>query len=164
MLKKYFNKPVLFDYVVITVLIISVYILWHKGIISTPNNTNLISIATDIANISLTATGFILTLLTIIITFKGSSTVTKENYNPEEHSVFEAFINTSLYSETINILKGAIKSLIFVALLGYILKLSLNDRYFHVLFFYNIGGLFIIVSSLLRSLFILNKIIEWQNE
>ena len=60
----------------------------------------------DLANTGFTSAGFILTILTVIITFKSASRISKQNYQ-EDNTVFELFFASDLYFETVKILKTA---------------------------------------------------------
>jgi len=103
------------------------------------------------------------TLLTILITFKAGSKVNRAAPN-DDHNVFDLFFATGLYFETTKHLKNCIKSLIFVAVLGFALKLFLNIADLKFLFFSNVFGLIVLVLTLWRSILILTKIINLQKE
>lgn len=61
---------------------------------------------TDLITISLTLAGFILTLITVLITFKSSSKIKKLEVDSKE-PIFDLFFATSLYFETVRHLKIA---------------------------------------------------------
>jgi hypothetical protein len=61
-------------------------------------------------------------------------------------------------------LKNCIKSLIFISLLGFLLKIFLNNYFKYLLFFYNIIGIAIVIFTLWRCLLILGKILEMQEK
>lgn len=161
MIDRYFRRPLLWDYFFAITLSVIVIILYNKTYITLPKEEYIISIASDLSNISLTLAGFILTLLTVLITFKSGSKVTKESSN-EHDSLFELFFATDLYFQTVKHLKNCIKSLITITVLGYSLKLGLNQNYYFYIYFFNVFGLVIIVLTLSRSLLILTKIINMQ--
>src|SRR5690606_32803109 len=115
---------------------------------------DVISITTDVTTISLTLTGFILTLLTVLITFKTSSKAKKIEIESSE-SLFNLFFASGYYYETVKLLKNCIKSLIFIAIVGFSLKLFLLDKYKPYTFFFNIIGLCIILLTIWRCLLIL---------
>lgn len=160
MLDLYFKKPLFWDYLIGLIALTISYILVHYYIWVIPEESNA-SVSSDLANISLTSSGFILTLLTILITFKSGSNITKENYKKAE-SVFDLFFASALYFETVKHLKNCIKSLIIISIVGFSLKLGLIREFSHLMFFYNIFGLIIIVLTLWRCLLILSKILEMQ--
>ena len=162
MIDKYFRFPLILDYI-FGLIVISV-LLWFnfKGYYSLPEQGILLQISSDISNVSLTLAGFIMTLLTVLITYKMGTKVERnlENQNPR---VLDVFFSSDLYSRTLQILKGCIGSLIFISILGFILKSILRGGHINYLFFSNILGIIIIVTSLGRSLFILTKVVGFQD-
>lgn len=163
LLDSYFKKPVFWDYFVASLISFIIWKLYYNSIIKLPDESNFTSITSDIANIGLTSTGFILTLLTVLITFKSSSRITKKNISKAE-TIFEMFFVSGLYFETVKHLKNCIKSLIFISLLGFLLKIFLNNYFKYLLFFYNIIGIAIVIFTLWRCLLILGKILEMQEK
>lgn len=160
-LDEYFNRPIFWDYLVASVVTFSILMLFYSSFICTPKEEYIHAMSSDLANVGLTSAGFILTLLTVLITFKSGSSVSKQNL--QESSTFELFFETGLYKETVKHLKNCIKSLIFVSLIGYCMKLGLPKKEYSLLYFYNIFGLAIIVLTLFRCLLILTKILRLQN-
>lgn len=161
MLDRYFKKPIFWDYLLSSIVLAVVIFLHKKVIIHFPKDDYVMSIASDLSTISLTLAGFILTLLTVLITFK-STTKIDENEPHEKNTLFELFFGSALYFETVKHLKNCIKSLVFIAVFGFTIKLFANAESCKYIFFYNVFGLVIIVLTLLRSLLILGKIIEIQ--
>lgn len=160
-LDKYFKQPIFWDYLVSTILTIIFVVITNYNIINFPKIDRSISITSDLSNVGLTSAGFILTLLTVLITFKSNVKISKENYT-ENDSIFELFFASDLYSLTVKILKNCIKSLIFISVFGYILKIGLPQDKLKLTFFYNIFGLSIIAMTLWRCLLILTKILKMQ--
>ncbi|MCX2432830.1 hypothetical protein [Pedobacter sp. GR22-10] len=128
-----------------------------------PKTETNVSTTTDLATIALTLAGFVLTLLTVLITFKTGARLPNSGDN-EDVPLFDLFFSTGLYYRTTSLLKGCIKSLIFVAMLGFSLKLFLPEAYLKYIFFANVLGLIIIATTLWRSLLILTNIIKLQRE
>lgn len=160
-LDKYFKRPVFWDYFLVTILEIVLITLYAKGSLFLPTNELVYSMVSDFSNISLTSAGFILTLFTVLITFKSGSKITKANYT-EDNTVFELFFASDLYHETIRHLKNCVKSLIVVSIVGYTLKLSIYISYVKYIHFFNVGSVVIIALSLWRCLLILTKIVKIQ--
>lgn len=162
-LNKYFRRPLFWDYSLCFIIcILSIY-LYRKNKIILPTASESISVTTDVTTISLTLSGFILTLLTVLITFKSGSNIKKiENENSE--TVFNLFFASSYYFETIKHLKNCIKSLIFIAVIGFGIKLFINQNFRIYAFFFNEIGLTIIILTIWRCLLILNKILDFQKE
>ena len=163
MIDRYFRRPILYDYLLSSIICGILYYLYLKDHIALPNADNIVSTTTDLSTIALTIAGFILTLLTVLITFKTAAKI-PSNSNNEDVPLFDLFFATNLYFQTTDLLKSCIKSLIFVAVIGFSLKLLLREPYLKLLFFSNVLGLIIIVTTLLRSLLILTKIINLQKE
>ena len=152
----YFRKPVLWDYMIS--LIISVTLLYYfvKDKIFIPKDSDSYSLTGDISNVAFTLAGFILTILTVLITFKDS--IGERNDN-----VFAKFFNSNYYKPTVNYLKNCIKSIIVVAILGFFLKMFVIEECRNYLFFYNVFALIITFLSVWRCIIILSKILVLQN-
>ncbi|HEY1060087.1 MAG TPA: hypothetical protein VGE44_00280 [Daejeonella sp.] len=163
MIEKYFKRPLLYDYTLGFLLCALVRYLNLTCLIDLPSIDSTLSTTTDLATIALTLAGFVLTLLTVLITFKTGARIPNGKQN-EDIPLFDLFFSTNLYFKTIDLLKGCIKSLVFVAVLGFSLKLFVNVDYIKYIFFANILGLIIIVTTLWRSLLILTKIVGLQKE
>jgi len=161
MLDAYFKKPVFWDFLIAIIVMAIIAFLNFKQLFNLPKDVYSLDMASDLSNVSLTSAGFILTLLTVLITFKSGSNLTKEKAT-ESNTLFELFFTSLLYFETVKHLKNCIKSLIVIAILGFSLKLGLTKNYREYIFFFNIIGLIIIVMTLWRCLLILSKILEMQ--
>lgn len=161
MLDAYFKKPVFWDFLIAIIAVGIVAFLNFKQLFNLPKDVYSLDMASDLSNVSLTSAGFILTLLTVLITFKSGSNLSKEKAT-ESNTLFELFFTSPLYFETVKHLKNCIKSLIVIAILGFSLKLGLTNNYREYIFFFNIIGLIIIVMTLWRCLLILSKILEMQ--
>ncbi|PYF70579.1 hypothetical protein B0O44_1085 [Pedobacter nutrimenti] len=162
-LDRYFKKPLLYDYLIAIIFCMIVYKFYHEQILVLPKSEAIMSMASDLTTISLTLAGFILTLLTVLITFKSGSRVTRENYT-EDDPLFDIFFASEMYFKTVSLLKNCVKSLIFITVLGYSLKILLPEQHYICIYFFNIVGLIIIVLTLWRSLLILTKIINLQRD
>ncbi len=163
MIDSYFKRPLFYDYLFAGIVCVGIYILYCSNRIDLPKTENTFSTATDLSTIGLTLAGFVLTLLTVLITFKTGAKIPNGN-SYEDIPLFDLFFSTKLYFQTTDLLKGCVKSLIFISVLGFSLKILLNECYVKYMFFSNILGLIIIVMTLWRSLLILTKIINLQKE
>jgi hypothetical protein len=161
MLDRYFKYPVIADATLGLVLNLVLWLLFKAGSITLPEKTIDVSISTDISTIALTLAGFVLTLLTVLVTFKTAAKVPNE-YDAFNTSVFDRFFSSSYYGRTIELLKGSIVILIFVSVLGFVLKLTLRGNCINYIFFANCFGLLIIVTTLWRCLIILTNIVKLQ--
>ena len=156
----YFKTPILWD-ILISIAGISTFYLFPIISDFSLHSARIIGLCSDIFNIGFTSTGFVITLLTILITFKANSKITKENYT-EHNTLFEIFFTSELYHKTVNILKYCIGQLLLTSFLGVMLKLLIEGDQIRILFYYNIGSILLIVLAMARCLWILTKIMKFQ--
>jgi hypothetical protein len=161
MVDLYFRRPVLIDFIVSIAIVLSTYFLFSNTGLHLPSHDVLFSLTGDLSTVALTFSGFILTLLTILITFKTSAQIPTDE---TQHIVplFDIFFATPLYFKTITILKNAIKSLICIAMVGYSLKLVLHENAIDYLFYFDIGSIIVITLTLWRNLTVLGLIMKLQ--
>jgi hypothetical protein len=161
LIDKYFKYPVLLDLLISCFAMFGYYffILDLNEVVLTKST----SVSGDLANVSLTSAGFILTLLTVLITFKSGKNITKQNYSSNE-KVFNLFFASDLYYKTVTLLKNCIKVLILVAVIGYALRILLSEGNYRWLGVFNCGALTMIVLTLWRCLLILSQILKLQKE
>ncbi|GAA3724078.1 hypothetical protein GCM10022422_01310 [Flavobacterium ginsengisoli] len=162
-LDTYFKRPLFWDFLIALLLSVLGFVLVYKKIILKPQASDSITIITDVTNISLTMSGFILTLLTVLITFKGGSKITKIEVDSKE-PLFDLFFVTGLYHETVRHLKNCIKSLIVVAIIGFTIKIFFPESLKTDVFYFNIFGFTIIIFTITRCLLILGKVMDLQKE
>lgn len=155
----YFRRPLLWDYIIASISVLCSFVLFKKNKIILPEVQDSFSLTGDLTNISLTLAGFILTILTVLITFKDNS---GDKSNEEDKPIFNKFFGTSFYFETVKHLKNCIKSIIAIAALGFFLKLFLISDFRKYFFFYNFFGLIITIFTIWRCLLILNRILILQ--
>ncbi len=167
MLNKYFQFAVISDLIITTFLCILCYFLIEAEVITVPKEEILMSTVSDVANIGFTSAGFVLTFLTLLVSFKSSLKPLKKKKSLEDTysrvSVFNLFLSSPLYIETIRQLKNGVKILILVAIVGYTLKICLNEEYLNFFFYYNIIGVCLISLVLWRSLLVLSGVLKVQN-
>lgn len=161
MLDLYFKKPIFWDYFLCMIFCATSIYLVKKNIIILPSKEETISITSDITNISLTLAGFILTILTVLITFKSSSKQEKIDIENDE-TVFNLFFASGYYFVTVKHIKNCLNSLIFISVIGFIIKLFLPVDYKQQGFYFNIIGLVIIILTISRCVLILSKILDLQ--
>ena len=153
-LDRYFRYPVLWDYVFASIASAISYYLVLKHMLTLPTAERIYSTVSDLANTSLTLAGFVLTLLTVLISFKSSSKMINEDIKSTD-TLFDVFF--SVFH-----LKNAIKSLTLISLVGYILKLLMTDSLRQYLFFFSFFAVTIILFTLWRCIVILNQIVKLQ--
>lgn len=157
----YFRKPVLIDYVFSIIIVAVNFFLFVNNKIAISSKNNSYSLTGDLTNVSLTMAGFILTILTVLITFKENS---PSESKKESNTIFNKFFSTDYYFESIKHLKNCIKSIVFIAALGFFLQIFINEDDHEYFFFYNILGLIVLILSVQRCLLILSKILTLQKE
>lgn len=168
MLNKYFNYAIIIDIAICSILCLICYLLIKNGIIEVPDKDLIISTVSDVANIGFTSAGFVLTFLTLLVSFKSTlkplerKSTLEDTY--KEISLFNLFLYSPLYVETIRQLKNGVKILILIAIIGYIFKICLSVKYITVLFYYNIIGVCMISLVLWRSLIVLSGVLKVQNK
>ncbi|MEY8850036.1 hypothetical protein AB9K26_14545 [Psychroserpens sp. XS_ASV72] len=167
MVNKYFNYAIIIDIIVSFTLCVICHFLLRYKIIIIPETDILISTVSDIANIGFTSAGFVLTFLTLLVSFKSTTEPIKNKSTLEETysgiSLFNLFLNSPLYKETIKHLKNGVKVLILIAIVGYISKICVSPAHTRVLFYYNIIGVSMIALVLWRSLLVLSGVLKVQN-
>jgi hypothetical protein len=157
----YFRNPILIDYSIAIGAATGIFWVWDKYNISLPKIDQSISVLTDLTTISLTLAGFILTLLTVLITFKSGSKAEKLEVDSNE-PLFDMFFATGLYFETVRHLKNCIKSLIFIGFVGFTLKLGVLIFIQTEIFYFNAFSIIIILLSAYRCLLILGTVLNLQ--
>lgn len=161
MIDKYFKRPIFWGYFLATLISVSITFIVRIEQLKIAKEESLYSIVSDLSTVSLTLAGFILTLLTVLISFK-SPAKSKGDINLGTDNLYIIFFSTELYFETVKHLKNAVISLTLIAISGYVLKLMLNPKDYSFLFTSNVFSVVIIFQSLGRCLIILSKIIKIQ--
>lgn len=162
-LDKYFHRPLFWDYSIAIIIVALVKLLLTVERIKIPKEESLFSISSDIANVSFTSAGFIITLVTVLVTFKSNTSITKNNYTPS-NTLFEMFYASDLYFETIKQFMKCIKSLILISISCYFIKLFISYNKAEILFLFCSAGIFIVTITLWRCLLILSKILKLQKQ
>jgi len=160
-LDKYFERPVFWDYSVVFLTNVSLCLGVWKGFILVSDAKQISDLSTDLATVSLTSTGFILTLLSVLITFKFSTKKSDSEINERKEATFHLFFRSTLYYKTVSLFKNCIKSLLFISVVGYLFKLIFYSNPLYI-FIYNISALIVIVLTLWRCLLVLSMILEFQ--
>lgn len=163
MLNFYFRFPVVVDYIVGVLVAFVVWFLLSHDYLSAPKADRLFATVSDMSTISLTMAGFILTLTTVLISFK-STNKTDRNNVLETDRVFDLFFVSKLYFDTVQILNNSIKSLSVIALTGYAIKLTISELFLSPLFLYCVLGIVVITLTVIRCVIILTTIVKMQEE
>ncbi|MAN28599.1 MAG: hypothetical protein CMH15_09600 [Mesonia sp.] len=164
MIESYFKRPILYDYIVAFIIIAIILTIDYTNVII--NNSIIIKsydFSSDIGAIGLTISGFILTLVTILITLKSGQIISDEELK-NDSSLFKIFLASNLYFKSLRILKNGVLSLIAICFLIYVLKLILTRSYYIILFYTNLVALLIIITTFLRCFYVLNLIMKMQKK
>tara|TARA_R110000744_G_scaffold380502_1_gene501520 strand:- start:5739 stop:6260 length:522 start_codon:yes stop_codon:yes gene_type:complete len=170
MLDRYFNYAILADIIVSSLIAAIFYYLNDNCFIKVPSTERLISIISDISNVAFTSAGFVLTFLTLLVSFKISANPIKkeERTSLEETykkiSIFNLFLSSPLYSETIRHLKNGVKELLVIAILGYGVKLLAENISDATMFYLSVFGIVVISLVLWRSLLVLSGVLSVQDK
>lgn len=162
MIEAYYKRPILFDYIASSVIIGGIVALNYYSLFNLPDADKSIDFASDVAAIGLTVSGFILTLITILITFKSGQLLSEEGLT-NGSSPFKIFLASSLYNKSVSILKYGVLSLVIVSFFLYALKLFLSPRYLEYVFYSNVLGLVIMLATFVRCFYVLGIIMRMQN-
>lgn len=162
LLDYYFRNTLLYDILIGIIVCITYYTIYSKEeILTPPSDEDIKDIASETITIILTITGFVLTFLTIIITFKEN--VKKEQvFDCNSPDIQNIFYNSKLYPETVKHIKNTVKSLIISCVIIYMTRLFLYQNH-EIIYFSTLYGISILIVSIVKSLFIINKVIDFQS-
>ena len=156
LLDKYYNRPLLYDFLLNCIVVTVVYILQRKEVIY----FNFDEESNDISTIGLTVSGFILTLLTILLTLKSNSILSNDKSN---RNAFEIFLASNLYKKSISILKNAVMILLIISFISLAIGTLAMNIYIQYGLYINIVCLIFIMLTFWRCFHILNLILKMQN-
>lgn len=164
MLEKYYKRSILYDYCFSLLVVLALYLLIDNNIlIKQPDLCKSFDFSSDIGTVGLTVSGFILTLLTILMTLKSGQLVNEEELS-QKSSPFKIFLASQLYMRSIEILRNGVLSLVTICFLIFFLKMLFQDQIKEDLFYINVIGLFIIITTFLRCFYVLNLILRMQKK
>jgi len=158
----YYRFSIGFDLMFCSILCggIKVYELRFGNLTSYKNYDR--ALCSDLGSIGLTIGGFLLTISTILISFKITSLYDKTELK-NDSSTFKIFISSSLYFKTVKYINKAVIVLVLLALFNYLFKIVIPAEYNYLLFYLNICTTLILLTTFLRCLYVLNLIIRMQS-
>lgn len=159
LLNKYFVRPIFWDYTIGLVLVGALYYSTSKGFVQQPKKDFLLSMLSDISNIGFTVTSLLLTILTILITFKSSSTSSKKRKR-----LFDLFFSSKLYHETASHFKNSLFSLLILSTMGYMIKFLLHEKHLTAIYLFSFFAITILIMTILRSAIQLTLVMKLQKE
>lgn len=153
----FFSRPYINDFLFSIIVVSITYFLNYRKIIDISSYSNISKIASDISTSSITIAGFVLTILTIVISFKNS--IDSKNNNDkidsdiENKSKIDLFFSSQLYFKTVKILQQSISGLIGVFALLLVIVIfdkSLSQSYkFYSLIFASVFAILIFIRCIL---------------
>lgn len=163
-LDKYFKRPFTFDFFICLVIILSIFCVekFTSIQIKTPKVDSLLTLSSELGNIGFTTSGFVLTLMTVLISIKGSISIPFDKLD-KKGTVFQKFFFTEFYYESIKHLKIGVIELVSISVFCYLVKMFLGtfDLKF-MIFIFNFCALLIISMVIFRTVFILSKIVSFE--
>lgn len=159
-LDMYLKFPIMSDLLIVFVLITSIRVLNAYDFTSPIDINRLNELCSDLISTSISLAGFVLASLTIIVTFRDK--ISPNNTN-EKSSGSNIFFSSDNYFKLVKLFYRAAIILITIFLILTIVKLTDWFRYNGLQDFIIVGTLLIIVTTVLRSLYLLFQIIKLQN-
>lgn len=155
-LDRYYGRPLLYDSILNMVVVAVVFIIQNKNfyIFNFDHESN------DISAIGLTVSGFILTLLSILITLKSNSILTTEK---DWTNAFEIFLASDLYKTSVSILLNGVVVLVIISFINLAIGTLMKDIYKDWGLYTNIVCLLFIILTFLRCFHILSLIFKMQD-
>jgi len=157
LLDKYYKSPLLYDLIIIVLVILSIIYLTENDIFDLYFDCE----SKEIAGIGITISGFILTILTILLTLKSNSIESKRKKG--ESNSFKIFLASPLYSKSVIILKNGVLTLLIVSFITLGFSIFFERYYCEYGVYANIVCIIFILLVFLRSFYILNLIFKMQN-
>ena len=159
-LNVYYKRPLIYDLLLNVIIIALLYFVESKGYysFSFENSSQVIP------SIGITISGFIITILTILLTLKSNSIINK-NYESkvEFRSNFSVFLASELYSKAISVLRNGVISLLIISFITLGVSVVLKDVYSKIGIYLNIICFIFTLLVFLRSFYVLNLIFKMQD-
>lgn len=159
----YFNCPILIDSSITLAIIFCIHILRYHNTISIQIDDSIKEIAMNIGLACVTIAGFILTILTIMVTFKNSrdekNTLEPQNISTDKTTLF---YNSPLYFKSVAIMRKSVLVLIFVFITLFCLRIFQMSFTLKELWYSVIIGASLTIFTFIRCLFLLKLIIKLQ--
>ncbi|WP_298313562.1 hypothetical protein [uncultured Aquimarina sp.] len=158
---KYYDRPVLYDYFISLIVIIAIVICEYYEVFYIDNSEKYVKIATDIGRTGLIVSGFILTMVTILLSLKSNQIIMDKELK-NSSPAFLIFLASPLFKKSINILKYGIISLVTLSISLYVISLTVSKSFFKYMLYFDLVGLIIIFLTFLRCLYVLSLILKTQ--
>jgi hypothetical protein len=155
----YLAKPIIIDLAIVA----TVLTFWHNSplfMLPIPEKLSQINILSSLISTSVSLAGFMLAALTIIVTFK--SNLHAKGVNEAENAL-ELIFSSKHYSTIVKIFKTGIIELIISFAMLYTVWVTSDGFGVQIIHKFNAAGIFIILTTISRSLYILFEILSLEN-
>ena len=160
-LDSYYHRPLLYDIIINALVVAFVIIIEYNEFYSFSfDETSQV-----IPSIGITISGFILTMLTILLTLKSNFIINKSK-NKEFNSInsFRIFLSSNLYSNAVSILKNGVIFLLMISFLTLGMSVVVNEVYASIGIYLNLICFTSTILVFLRCFYILNLILNMQSK
>ena len=162
----FFARPYLFDVLTAIILEILAYYLDKYGLIDVSKVLNQDKILEQLGTSVITIAGFVLTILTIVVTFKNSEdskkTIVRRRYHKRPANKVTLFFSSKLYFKTVRVLHQSVFGLTLIFILFITIELISNSICGTYKFYFIVFGLIVSILIFLRCILTLSLIIELQ--
>ncbi len=162
LLDNYIKRPLLYDVIFTVIVCTTVYFLMQeKHICITFSHNNLLNVVTELISSTISIAGFIVAILTIILTFKDAIRL-RDDRNSHSQNGIEILFDSRHYEQIVMVFLWASGIMLLLFLLFCILSLiwkSLNTILFVTLILF---GVLLIAFTVARCMLVLYSIIKLQ--
>lgn len=164
----FFVNPYVFDVIFSLFIVGVVYFLDKNGIISICGIEDINKIISSVGVSCITLTGFVLTILTIVVTFKNTEDSKKQKNIISDTDIadnqtkIELFFNSDLYYKTVRILQQSVSGLVFIFVLFVFMELFFKSLPKNLIVYTTIGGVIFTILIISRCIITLKLIINLQ--
>ena len=153
----YYKRPLLCDLIIITIIICAIIYLTKSNLLDLKFDCD----SREIALLGITISGFILTMLTILLSLKSNSITSKKK--EKETNSFKIFLASKLYSKSVLILRNGVLTLLSVSFFTLGFSVFFGSYYCDYGLYANVICIVFILLVFLRSFYILHLIFKMQN-
>lgn len=163
-MQRYFDFGLVIDVIIVVILglVLLIFQLDIQNSFILPSDSNLENFGVSLLTIGATLLGFLLTIITVIVTFKkGFEEEAQKTVNLETETKFSKkitketkFYNSPIHKKVVKVFVDATYEIGFVIILLLLFQLNIFQIPHYSLLIYNVCLFMLIILSLLRSLFI----------
>lgn len=157
LLDHYYKRPLLYDLIINALVITIIIYLTKSDIVDLKFDCE----SREIALLGITISGFILTMLTILLSLKSNSIGSKKK--EKQTNSFKIFLASKLYSKSVLILRNGVLTLLIISFFTLGFSVFFNSYYCDFGSYANLVCIIFILLVFLRSFYILNLIFKMQS-